>query len=112
PVSRRDQALTLLWSAKESALKALRCGLRLDTRSVNVAPAGFMETCAEKWRPVSVTHIGGKVYCGWWRESNGRVYTVAAAPRPLRLAALQPRTRKLEDCPEVSLRCETVWCAY
>jgi 4'-phosphopantetheinyl transferase len=34
----RPQLCTLLWSAKESALKALRAGLRLDTRSVVVSP--------------------------------------------------------------------------
>ena len=31
---------TLLWSAKESALKALHAGLRLGTLSVAVIPAG------------------------------------------------------------------------
>jgi len=39
----RDWFLALLWSAKESALKALQEGLRLDTRSVNVAD-GFVRT--------------------------------------------------------------------
>ena len=34
----RLRLVTLLWSAKESALKALRAGLRLDTRSVIVTP--------------------------------------------------------------------------
>ena len=34
----RSLLLALLWSAKESALKALRAGLRLDTRSVIVRP--------------------------------------------------------------------------
>ncbi len=34
----RDRLLALLWSAKESALKALGAGLRLDTRSVIVDP--------------------------------------------------------------------------
>jgi 4'-phosphopantetheinyl transferase len=35
---RRALAATLMWSAKESALKALRVGLRFDTRSVEVRP--------------------------------------------------------------------------
>ena len=34
----RPRLLALLWSAKESALKALHEGLRLDTRSVIVNP--------------------------------------------------------------------------
>ena len=33
----RDAAANLIWSAKESALKVLRTGLRRDTRSVEVA---------------------------------------------------------------------------
>ncbi len=32
----RPRLVTLLWSAKESALKALHVGLRLDTNSVEV----------------------------------------------------------------------------
>jgi phosphopantetheinyl transferase len=42
PAAMRDRVLTLLWSAKESALKALGSGLRLDTRSVDAAPVGSM----------------------------------------------------------------------
>jgi 4'-phosphopantetheinyl transferase len=34
----RSLLLALLWSAKESALKALRVGLRLDTRCMSVKP--------------------------------------------------------------------------
>lgn len=37
----RELLLTLLWSAKESALKALRTGLRRDPRDVCVMPEGL-----------------------------------------------------------------------
>lgn len=37
PVEERPLLVNLLWSAKESALKALRVGLRLDTTSVDVS---------------------------------------------------------------------------
>ena len=37
-VTDRPRLLTLLWSSKESALKALGTGLRLDTRCVAVEP--------------------------------------------------------------------------
>ena len=40
----RDRILALLWSGKESALKALRAGLRLDTRSVIVIPCARHST--------------------------------------------------------------------
>ena len=89
PAARRDQVLTLLWSAKESVLKALGCGLRLDTRSVNTVPADFLHTCGEEWRRVSAAHISGRTYHGWWRESRDLVWTVVADPPPLRLVTLQ-----------------------
>jgi 4'-phosphopantetheinyl transferase len=41
----RDTLITVIWSAKEAALKALREGLRLDTRQIDCAiawPAGAM----------------------------------------------------------------------
>jgi 4'-phosphopantetheinyl transferase len=85
PAAERDQVLTLLWSAKESALKALCCGLRLDTRSVNAAPAGGPPTGDDGWRRLSVTHIGGRAFYGWWRESGDFVYTIVGDPSPLRL---------------------------
>ena len=88
PAVSRDQVLTLLWSAKESVLKALGCGLRVDTRSVNIAPADFLQTPCVEWRPVSAVHNSGRTYHGWWRESRDLVYTVVANPPPLRLFAL------------------------
>ena len=90
PPGMRDRLLTMLWTAKESALKALCCGLRMDTRSVNAVPDYHPRTCDEDWRRVSAAHRGGTTFRGWWRESHDLVYTVVADPTPLRLAALQP----------------------
>ena len=36
PVAQRDRLVTLVWSAKEAGLKALRKGLRLDTRAIEI----------------------------------------------------------------------------
>ena len=88
-IANRDRVLTLLWSAKESALKALRRGLRLDTRSVNADPSNFPQTRDEEWRRVRVAHLGGRTFHGWWRQSRDLVYTVVADPPPRRLVALQ-----------------------
>ena len=88
PPGMRDRLLTMLWSAKESALKALCCGLRMDTRSVNAAPFDDPRTRDEEWRRVSVAHINGRSYHGWWRESHDLVCTVVADPPPRRLVAL------------------------
>ena len=89
PAVRRDQVVTLLWSIKESALKALGCGLRSDTRSVNAAPADFLQTHGEEWRQVSATHISGRNFWGWWRISRDLVRTIVADSTPLRLIPLQ-----------------------
>jgi 4'-phosphopantetheinyl transferase len=90
PANVRDQLLTVLWSAKESALKALCCGLRMDTRYVNAVPDDAPQAPGGEWRRISAAQINGKTFHGWWRESRNLVYTVVADPPPLRLVALQP----------------------
>jgi 4'-phosphopantetheinyl transferase len=92
PSALRDQLVTLMWSIKESVLKALGCGLRADTRSVNAAPAGFPQTPGGEWNPVSA-HTSGRNFCGWWRISCGLVRTVIADPAPRRPVALQAGER-------------------
>jgi phosphopantetheinyl transferase (holo-ACP synthase) len=52
-----DQIVTLLWSAKESALKALRAGLRLDTRTV-IVNVQNPSSDHNQWSALSVRHIG------------------------------------------------------
>ena len=76
PAQDRDRLVTLLWSAKESALKALRCGLRSDLRSV---AASHIEVGADgEWLPIEVSGFGG-----WWRGWGGFVWTLVARPAPL-----------------------------
>ncbi len=82
----RDRLLALLWSAKESALKALRAGLRLDTRRVVVSP--FEVSCdLNGWSRLLVRYTGecgaeGQVFHGWWQCADRIVRTVVAAPPP------------------------------
>lgn len=102
----RPALVTLLWSAKESALKALRQGLRLDTRSIRVNIGdgrGISGNVAEAWQMASqgIQHTlggpgqvgwgalqvscsnGGPTFYGWWRANNDLVRTVVAgAPLP------------------------------
>ena len=81
PVPDRPCIVTLLWSAKESALKALREGLRLDTRSVAATVGG--EPPADGWCPLSVRHgDSGRIFRGWWRRDGGCVLTIVADPPP------------------------------
>ena len=90
PADIRDQVLTMLWSAKESVLKALCCGLRMDTRSVNAVPEDDPQAPGAEWRRVSAVHIDGRTFHGWWRESHDLIHTVIADLAPLCLVALQP----------------------
>jgi 4'-phosphopantetheinyl transferase len=76
----------LIWSAKESALKALRSGLRRDTRSVEVAvlPAIW----SHGWRQLATRSEERAQFFGWWRQYGAFLLTVVAPiesppPRPL-----------------------------
>jgi 4'-phosphopantetheinyl transferase len=87
----RPRLLALLWSAKESALKALHEGLRLDTRSVIVSPfaASFD---LNGWSPLQVRYTGGQIFHGWWQNTDNILRTVVAAqsldsPIPLTIPA-------------------------
>jgi 4'-phosphopantetheinyl transferase len=82
----RDRLLALLWSAKESALKALHAGLRLDTRSVIVDPLGESFDL-HGWTPLWVRFTGDRstaeqVFHGWWQQADNIVRTVVANPPP------------------------------
>lgn len=78
PLAQRAGLVTLLWSAKESALKALRTGLRLDTRSVTVH-VDFSSFLEAHWAPLEVCY-GQQLLQGWWQGSNGFVRTVVGNP--------------------------------
>ena len=74
----RDLAVALVWSAKESALKALRQGLRIDTREVEVtldpdSGAGSL------WRPLAVRNAG-RTLSGWWTLHGRHVLTLVTDP--------------------------------
>jgi 4'-phosphopantetheinyl transferase len=77
----RPRVMALLWSGKESALKALRAGLRIDTRSVVVGLVD-VTTGDDGWSPLQVRSTGGRILRGWWRYAGPMVRTVVAAPPP------------------------------
>ena len=54
---KRPLLVSLLWSAKESALKALHVGLRADTRSVRVNPVDSQGHWFEETVPVAVKSV-------------------------------------------------------
>jgi 4'-phosphopantetheinyl transferase len=90
---------TVLWSAKESALKALKLGLRLDTRSVEVAldkitvaaPGHLLHEAKAPvpsdaalgiggWQPLAVTQPHGLRLRGWWMSAGEFVRTIVTDP--------------------------------
>lgn len=72
-----DATANLLWSAKESALKVLRTGLRRDTRSVEVH---LDERASDgEWSPLAVVdQDDGSRLPGWWCRCSSFLVTVAA----------------------------------
>jgi len=84
-----DVTANLIWSAKESALKVLRTGLRKDTRSVEV---DLEPTGGDGWRPLTVTHAS-ETMSGWWRRYGAFLLTFASAsahPPPKSLVEPSP----------------------
>jgi len=94
PEEDRPRLVSLLWSAKESALKALRDGLRLDTRSVVVtfnnqrdheyaAVALRQYSELNRWQPLQVCYAGSEILHGWWQSTDKLVRTLVGTPSPL-----------------------------
>lgn len=72
----RDLVVALVWSAKESALKLLREGLRRDTRSARVE-IGDAPADAGVWTSLCVRCDGrSDSVTGWWRTAGDLVLTV------------------------------------
>jgi 4'-phosphopantetheinyl transferase len=104
-VEARPLLVTLLWSAKESVLKALHVGLRLDTTCLDVSFVDDLPPCPEHsqyvpivhwpavdpdaWHPLHVRYSSGQIFTGWWQNSGQMVRTVVSAlplRPPVRLA--------------------------
>jgi 4'-phosphopantetheinyl transferase len=80
PDLRKDVALTLIWSGKEAALKALRQGLRRDTRSV-VVSFDRPENSDASWNALSVRCLeSSRFFGGWWRIFHGFIQTIVSEP--------------------------------
>ncbi len=88
----RFRILALLWSAKESALKALQTGLRMDVRCVSISFAEFPGAARNTtlatddgprqgaWHPLSADH-GNGTFHGWYQCSGNFVRTIVTMPR-------------------------------
>jgi len=76
PVQDHPRLATLLWSAKESTLKALQLGLRADTRSVQIQLSPLQPN---RWSSFRSQTDEADVFQGWWCEENGMIRTIVAA---------------------------------
>ncbi len=83
----------LIWSAKESALKALSLGLRLDTRAVEVVRYGWGNVSQGNWQPLTLRSVKAtQTFHGWWCTLDNRVLTMLAtvpAKPPVLLHAVE-----------------------
>jgi 4'-phosphopantetheinyl transferase len=89
PAPDRPLILAVLWSAKESALKALRAGLRLPTTSVSVSLNNQWRSSLdrrepnfsgqEEWFPLSARGPAGQIFRGYWLRQSNLVRTVVSA---------------------------------
>jgi 4'-phosphopantetheinyl transferase len=96
PAVDRSRFLALLWSAKESALKALQTGLRLDTRSMAIDP--LEKSCdLDEWTPLIARHAGEKFFHGWWQAAGNVVRTIVANPPSAPPIALQIAAKVSEE---------------
>ena len=93
PFSDRTRLTNLIWSAKESTLKALEEGLRLDTRSVTITFDSRQLGSENGWYPLWARAEGGRFFNGWYQCSDDFVRTFVGTPQPEApfMLALGPR---------------------
>lgn len=108
PKDAESALVTLIWSAKESVLKALGAGLRLDTRSIEVSgfddiapllrpdssvPVEPVPTASlHRWTSLTAHDSRGQVFHGWWLRGENLVRTLVAKPNPGEPAFLSPES--------------------
>ena len=87
PAEQRDLLVTALWSGKEAVLKALREGLRIDTRRITLAIAPVPAPPTE-WTPLTVrlestlAEAFPGSWSSWWRIHEEFVLTLAIREQP------------------------------
>jgi 4'-phosphopantetheinyl transferase len=86
--SERDLFLNLLWSSKESTMKALHQGLRLNAQSLSVnLDSNALGACEDTWPPLRVRY-GDKDFFGRWSRTGGLLRTVVTRVPFLDLATI------------------------
>lgn len=83
PAEARDTVSTLIWSTKESMLKALQVGLRWDTRQVEVLRIQGLRSSQggrESWQGIQVgdPKPAGRHWAAWWQRRDDFLMTIVA----------------------------------
>jgi len=81
PAAAQDRCVTLFWAAKESTLKALRVGLRADTRRVQVDMAGECLATA-RWSRLGVADADSELEFSAWTLMLGELTAVLVTSPP------------------------------
>jgi 4'-phosphopantetheinyl transferase len=98
-----DLLANTIWSAKESALKVLRTGLRRDTRSVEVQ---LEAEPLDGWASLEVRTDEGAVFPGWWRRFDAFVLTCAAT------SAIAPPVSMVDPPPLATATPSHTWMTH
>jgi 4'-phosphopantetheinyl transferase len=82
PAEARAIVVTLIWSAKESMLKALGVGLRWDTRQVEIREIGELvpgDATHSGWQKMQVGDLqqGNRHWGAWWQRRSNFIITLA-----------------------------------
>ena len=102
PADSRAMLVTLIWSAKESMLKALGVGLRLDTRMVEVqALEERLPVTNEqgKWKKLQVGEqpASDRAWAVWWQHRDPFVLTLAGfATKPTGIQSARLLEKQVE----------------
>lgn len=84
---------TLTWSIKESALKALKIGLRRDTREIEIGFDHDQAISGGEWIPAKVMDLKNPPtqWQGWWKVMDETVITIIyiSAPGDIQKPGLQ-----------------------
>jgi len=83
PGPHMDRIATLFWAAKESTLKALRVGLRADTRRIQISMTAESGTFAG-WSRLAVQDAESDLSFGAWGRMLGELAAVVVTSPPSR----------------------------
>ena len=74
--------VNLFWSAKESGLKAMQLGLRVDTRDlmVTIPASRLFGSFHAEWCPLQIACSSIGTLAGWYQREGNLLRTVAAGP--------------------------------